>query len=206
MIKYFAVSCIMLVGLLFPNIGSASSHREAPVISADPSADNNDVYAFVSPDKPNTVTLIATYIPFEDPAGGPNFHQFADEVKYTIHIDNVGDAQSHIDFEFRFETQVQNGNTFLYNVGPIASLTDANLNVQQTFTVTRIDDGGATVLGSGLSVAPIHVGPASTPNYKALYDAAVHEVGDGVMVFAGPSDDPFFVDLGARTGPGLHFY
>ena len=168
-----------------------------PLISTDPSADNTDVYAFVSPDKPNTVTLIANYIPFEDPAGGPNFHRFADEVKYTIHIDNVGDAQSHIAYEFTFQTQTLNGNTFLYNVGPIGSPTDANRNVQQTYTVTRVDGNGSTSLGSGLTTAPINVGRASTSNYAPLADAAIHEIGDGIQVFVGPRDDPFFVDLGA---------
>ena len=101
-----------------------------------------------------------------------------------------------ITFHFTFESEVGNSNTFLYNVGGIASTTDANLNVQQTYTVTRVDDAGSTVLGSGLTTAPIHVGPRSISDYSSLADAAVHDLGDDVTVFAGPRDDPFYVDLG----------
>ncbi len=202
----FTLRAFVFTGLLIAIVGlcvsggdltgpaEASSHREAPIISTDPSADNTDVYAFVSPDRPNTVTLIATYIPMEEPAGGPNFHTFSDDVRYAIHIDNVGDAQADISFQFRFETEVLNPNTWLYNVGPISSPTDANLNVQQTYTVTRVDDTGQSVMGSGLATAPINVGPVSNPSYDPF--VTVHELDDGVEVFAGPRDDPFFVDLG----------
>src|SRR5206468_918912 len=100
-----------------------SSHREAPEISKDPVADNTDVYAFVSPDRPDTVTLIANYIPLEGPAGGPNFYEFGDDVLYEIHIDNDGDADVDITYQFRFQTDLRNPNTFLYNTGPINSLT-----------------------------------------------------------------------------------
>ena len=81
--------------------GRASSHREAPLISNDPQADNTDVYAFVSPDAPDTVTLIASYIPFEDPAGGPNFYRFGDNVLYEFKIDNNGDGVEDITYQFR---------------------------------------------------------------------------------------------------------
>ncbi len=92
----------------------ASSHREAPLISEDPVADNTDVYAFVSPDNPETVTIVANWIPLEEPAGGPNFYKFGDEVLYEINIDNNGDARDDIVYEFRFQTRIQNPNTFLY--------------------------------------------------------------------------------------------
>src|SRR5437879_5115343 len=114
-----AIAGVALVTSSFvPSLALASSHREAPLISQDPAADNTDTYAFVSPDKPNTVTLIAAYYPIEVPAGGPNFYRFSDDVLYAIHVDNVGDAQDHIVFQFKFKTQVQNPNTFLYNTGP----------------------------------------------------------------------------------------
>ena len=100
-----------------------SSHREAPEISKDPVADNTDVYAFVSPNDPNTVTLIANYIPLEGPAGGPNFYEFGDDVLYQINIDNDGDGRDDIIYQFSFPTTLQNPNTFLYNTGPINSLT-----------------------------------------------------------------------------------
>ncbi len=97
----------------------ASSHREAPLISSDPQADTTDVYAFVSPDDPNTVTLISSWIPFEDPQGGPNFYRFGDNVLYEFKIDNNGDGVEDITYQFRFTSQVRNPNTFLYNTGPI---------------------------------------------------------------------------------------
>lgn len=190
-----ALAGIVLLGLA--QTVSASSHREAPTIATDPSVDNTDVYAFVSPDAPGTVTLIANYIPFEDPAGGPNFFTFSDDARYTIHVDNVGDAQSHIAYRFTFTTQTLNPNTFLYNVGGISTATDPNLSVQQTYTITRIDDTGETVVASGLITAPINVGPASISDYDALAAEAIHTLDDGSKVFAGPRDDPFFVDLGA---------
>src|SRR5579885_652849 len=101
-----------------------SSHREAPQIAMDPVADSTDLYAFVSPDRPDTVTIIANYYPLEEPAGGPNFFNFGDDVLYEILIDNDADGSEEITYQFRFTTQVANPNTFLYNTGPIASLTD----------------------------------------------------------------------------------
>src|SRR2546421_1512336 len=116
-----------------------SSHREAPEISQDPVADSTDVYAFVSPDKPDTVTLIANYIPLQGPAGGPNFYEFGDDVLYEIHVDNDADANVDITFEFRFTTKIEIGGTFLYNVGPIGSLDASTWNRRQFYTLTRLD-------------------------------------------------------------------
>lgn len=125
---------------------SASSHREAPLISADPQADITDVYAFVSPDKPNTATLIMAVNPFEEPAGGPNFHSFGDDVLYEIKVDNDGDAVEDISYQFRFETTVNNPNTFLYNTGPITSLTDPDWSVRQSYSLTQVSGGTSTTL------------------------------------------------------------
>src|SRR6202041_1443003 len=96
-----------------------SSHREAPEISKDPVADSTDVYAFVSPDRPDRVTLIANYVPLQEPAGGPNFYEFGDDVLYAINIDNDHDGDADISYQFRFTSEVTNPNTFLYNTGPI---------------------------------------------------------------------------------------
>ena len=137
-----AVAAAAFVGAAGPPGASASSHREAPLIADDPAADNTDVYAFVSPDKPDTVTIIANYIPFEDPAGGPNYYRFDPTALYELHVDNDGDAKDDVTYQFRFKTSVANGNTFLYNTGPVTSPTDADLNVKQTFSVTRMTDGG----------------------------------------------------------------
>src|ERR1700756_5803671 len=128
-----------------------SSHREAPAISRDPVADNTDVYAFVSPDDPDTVTLIANYIPLEGPAGGPNFFEFGDDVLYQIHIDNDGDAVDDITYQFRFQTKLRDANTFLYNTGRITSLDDPNWNKRQFYSVTKVKDGDKMVLSEGLA-------------------------------------------------------
>jgi hypothetical protein len=182
-------------GVLGPADAGASSHREAPLIADDPTADNTDVYAFVSPDAPDTVTLIANYIPFEDPAGGPNYYKFDPSVLYELHVDSDGDARDDVTYQFRFKTQVANGNTFLYNTGPVTSGTDPDLNVKQTYTVTRVTRGGRSVLGSDLVVPPANIGPRSNPTYDPY--AGVADLGGGRKVFAGPRDDPFFVDLGS---------
>ncbi len=141
-----------------------SSHREAPEISKDPVADSTDVYAFVSPDKPGTVTLIANYIPLEAPAGGPNFFEFGDDVLYTINIDNDGDGAADIIYRFRFTTTMANPDTFLYNTGPIASLTDPHWNRRQTYSVTRVDRRhGERLLASAVPCPPATSVPGPRP-------------------------------------------
>ena len=174
-----------------------SSHREAPEISKDPVADSTDVYAFVSPDRPGTITLIANYIPLEGPAGGPNFYSFGDDVLYEIHVDNNGDAEPDVTYQFRFRTALADPDTFLYNTGPITSLGSKNWNRRQTYSVTRVTSGGSFALASGLSCPPCNIGPLSTPNYAGLAGAAVHSLHGGVKVFAGQRAEGFYVDLGA---------
>jgi hypothetical protein len=191
------VLLVAAVALFAIPLGSfASSHREAPMISSDPQADATDVYAYVSRDNPDTVTLIMAVNPFEEPAGGPNFNSFGDDVLYEIKVDNNGDAVEDVSYQFRFKTTVQNPNTFLYNTGPIKSLTDANWNVRQTYTLTRIRGGTTEELGKDLPVPPVNIGPKSTPDYAALSDAAVRNLPGGIKVWAGQADDPFFVELG----------
>jgi Domain of unknown function (DUF4331) len=174
-----------------------SSHREAPAISQDPVADNTDTYAFVSPDDPGTVTIISNYLPLEAPFGGPNFFEFGDDVRYEIHIDNNADGRPDISYEFEFETEVLNPNTFLYNTGPITSIGSSNWNRRQFYTVTRVQDGRRRVLGSRLTCPPCNIGPASTPDYAALASQAVLSVAGGHTVFAGQRLEGFYVDLGA---------
>jgi hypothetical protein len=189
---------LLAMGLAFlPGSSRASSHREAPLISLDPSADNTDIYAFVSPDDPDTVTIIANYIPLEEPAGGPNFATFDDNVRYAINIDNDGDSKDDITYEFRFKTKIRNKNTFLYNVGPITSLDDPDWNMPQTYSVTRIQKGKSKVLGRDLKTPPVNIGPRSTPDYEDLASAAVQTIDGGIKVFAGQRDDTFWVDLGS---------
>src|SRR5436190_21183321 len=125
-----------------------SSHREAPEISKDPVADNADVYAFVSPDNPGTVTLLSNFVPLQDPPGGPNFFEFGDDVMYSIHIDNDGDGRPEISYVFKFQTKIQNKDTFLYNTGPITSLGSATWNKRQYYTVTRVEGSDTTAYGA----------------------------------------------------------
>ena len=167
-----------------------SSHREAPEISKDPVADSTDVYAFVSPDRPDTVTLIANYLPLQGPDGGPNFYEFGDDVLYEIHIDNDGDGRAEITYQFRFQTVNQVAGTFLYNVGPIESLDSKNWNRRQFYTVTRLDrrrgwpgteeaQGQPSLCGQQLSCPPCNIGPLSTPNYLGLVNQSIHRLPGG---------------------------
>ena len=188
-----------------------SSHREAPEISKDPVADNTDVYAFVSPDSPKTVTLIANFIPLQDPPGGPNFFEFGDDVLYSIYIDNDGDGRPEISYVFRFRTTVSDPKTFLYNTGQILSLDSPNWNRRQFYSVARVDGDDTTrhctgsraglritSLGKDLPCPPCNIGPRSTPDYSAsLGQPAVQTLPGGVKVFAGQRREGFFVDLGA---------
>ncbi len=161
----------------------ASSHREAPLISEDPSADNTDTYAFRSPERPDTVTIISNWIPGEDPAAGPNWYTFSPSARYDVYADKNGDGKPDVRWYFRFQ-----------NRAPVAFLR----NTQQAYTVTRVDGTGKPrVVGSGLLTPPNNIGPRSTPNYHALALEGVHDLGDGSKVFAGQRDDGFFGDVGA---------
>ncbi|MGW2641486.1 DUF4331 domain-containing protein [Streptomyces sp. NPDC001348] len=185
---------------LAPGAAFASSHREAPLISGTPQYDNTDVYAFVSPDKPDTTTIIANWIPMEDPAGGPNFFTFADDAQYDLHVDNNGDAQDDLLFRYTFKTHRKNDNTFLYNTGVVDSLNDPDLNVTQSYNIDliRLKHGKQvykTRVASGVPVAPSDVGKASMPDYAKLRSQAIYKTANGGATFAGQADDPFFLDL-----------
>ena len=196
--RILGLSAIFIVALaMMP--GQASSHREAPLLAQDPMADNTDVYAFVSPDAPDTVTLISNFIPFQKPDGGPNFYSFDPNVVYEIHIDNNGDAVEDITYQWRFTTELRNPATFLYNTGTVMSLDDPDLNVRQFYRLTRIDGprrtGTVTELSGRLPVPPPNIGPRSTPNYGAL-GGGIQSLPGNVTVFAGQRDEGFYVDLG----------
>jgi Domain of unknown function (DUF4331) len=192
-----ALVAALAVGVTTLDVGDASSHREAPLIADDPVADATDTYAFVSPEKPDTVTLVGNWVPLEEPAGGPNFAHFGDDVRYDFDIDNNGDNVPDLVYQFTFKTTVGTGDTFLYNTGPIESIDSKNLNVKQTYTVTLVKGGKSSVVVSDVPVAPANIGPRSTPNYDQLAFQAIKALPDGGKVFAGPRDDPFFVDLGS---------
>ena len=164
-----SVAAAAFVGGAGPSGATASSHREAPLIADDPAVDNTDLYAFVSPDKPDTVTIIANFIPFEDPAGGPNYYRFDPTARYEIHVDNDGDARDDVTYRFRFKTTVSNPNTFLYNTGPITFQNDPDLNVKQTYTIEKITRIGSTDrrhTSQVLRVAPREHRPALEPGLQ----------------------------------------
>jgi hypothetical protein len=190
---------VLALALGIPCGALGSSHSEAPGINKDRLADDTDLYAWVAKDAPDAVTFVGNWVPLIEPNSGPNFASFDDDATYYINVDNVGDALEHIRFEFAFTTTRQTGATFLYNVGQVTAVDDPDLNVRQTYTLTRIDVTGGvetrTVLGTGLPVAPWFVGPASFPDYSAVAQQAVRTLPDGYKVFVGPRDDPFFVDL-----------
>ena len=167
---------------LGPGNGTASSHREAPLIAEDPSADLTDVYAFRSPDKPNTVTILANVIPGEDPAAGPNWYTFSPSARYELKIDTDGDVSPNVIYRFSF--QQKTGPLFLGDTA-------------QPFTVTRLAGGKSTVVARG-TTPPNNIGPRSTPKYRSLVTKSILSFDGGrSKAFAGQRDDPFFGDIGA---------
>jgi hypothetical protein len=176
-----AAAAVVGATTLGPGSGTASSHREAPLIAEDPSADLTDLYAFRSPDKPNTVTILANVIPGEDPAAGPNWYTFSPSARYNLKIDTNGDARPNVTYRFQFRTKT--GPFFLADTA-------------QPFTVTRIAGGKSQVVARG-TTPPNNIGPRSTPNYRALAAKGVVNIAGGGKAFAGQRDDPFFGDIGA---------
>lgn len=184
------------------SVAMASSHREAPGIAEDQYADNTDVYLFISPSDPDRVVMIANYVPLLSPASGPNFYRFSDDVLYSIRVDNDGDARPDVAYEFLFDTTVRDDTTFLYNVGQVNSVDDADLNVVQTYSVWRRAlvngrPGRATVIARDIPVAPWDVGQRSFPDYAAVANdvAARGSIDGNRRVFAGPRREAFQVDL-----------
>ena len=194
--------------LLGPGASSASSHRDAPYVSGDPAVDNTDTYAFVSPDDANTVTLVANWAPFSEPAGGPNFFPWATDAAYDINIDNNGDAKPDITYRWTFKDVDKRGTqergkvdgTFLYADGPVTSLDDENLLYRQTYDLSAIVPNGTatpttTVLVKDGKVAPSNVGQATIPDYTSLRQQAVTDTVGGGKSYVGQADDPFYLDL-----------
>src|SRR5437763_5936778 len=179
-----ALALLALVAALLrgpaPSAANASSHREAPLISEDPSADNTALYAFRSPDKQDTLTIVSNFIPGEDPAAGPNYYTFSPTARYDVYIDRNGDGKPDVSYYFRFKRN--NGQFFLGDT-------------VQPYTVTRVEKGKSTVVATA-KTPPDNIGPRSTPNYHSLAQAAVGSLAGGGKVFAGQRDDPFFADVG----------
>jgi hypothetical protein len=196
------LSCALL---LLTVVGFASSHREAPLISTDPLADNTDVYAFKSPDDPNMITIVANYIPFESPEGGPNWYFFGENVRYEIHIKNKATTTGD-DITYRFTfTNVNEDPTTFFNIRL------GKENLKTTYKCEKSTDGGksfTTIISNG-KVPPPNIGPRSIESpvglntvYETLVDNAIMTASSGEMVFCGPRDDPFFVDLAGAFDVG----
>ena len=194
------LAAVLSLGLaastLAPTSGEASSHREAPFTASEPQIDNTDVYAFTSPDDPSKVTLISNWIPFEEPAGGPNFYPFAEKTRYDIRISNDGDASAELIYRWVFKNHYRNADSqFLYNTGQVTSLDDPDLNFYQTYNLKKVRPGRrAQTLVRNAIAAPSDVGAASMPSYEDLRDQAIKSFGAS-KTYAGQSDDPFFLDL-----------
>ncbi|MCB0664184.1 MAG: DUF4331 domain-containing protein [Saprospiraceae bacterium] len=190
---------LLLFVFLLITVVKASSHREAPLIANDPLADNTDVYAFRSPDNPNTITIIANYIPTELPYGGPNYYSFGENIRYEIHVDNdAAKAGDEIVYRFTFNRVNEDPTTFF-------NIRLGMENIKNTYTLERSIDGGQTfqtVITDG-PVPPAYIGPRSIESmvglnttYEALISSAIVSSSSGETVYCGPADDPFFVDLG----------
>jgi hypothetical protein len=202
------VALAMSLFMLAPSSIFASSHREAPITALDHSADVTDWYAFVSYDDPTKVTFILNVDPLLEPANGPNYFPFDPSVLYEMHVDNNQDGLDDVTFQFRFSTEIRQPNLFTGFVGGIAgipqitSLTGSGsegLSLRQTYSVTMIKNGKSTCLNEGktLYAVPSNVGPLTMPDYQSLFNQGIQSLGDGISVWAGTADDPFFIDLGA---------
>jgi hypothetical protein len=199
----------LIVGLA-PTATQAASHREAPLISLDPTADITDFFMFRSYEtgKDDNIVLIMDVIPGEEPSAGPNYYNFDPNVLYTFNVDNDQDGKADdIRFEFQFKTEIRGVvndlGLFLSYVavpGPITALDGAGsegLGLRQTYTVTMVKGGKRTVLANGLFAVPSNVGPRTMPDYVALVEQGTYDLDGGGRVFAGQRDDPFYIDLGA---------
>ena len=199
--KRIALGVALVATAIAVPIGIGSSHREAPGIALDPSADNTDVYAWTAADAPGALTVAANWIPNQNPANGPNFFRFDDRARYYVNFDNTGDGKADIRYRFAFRTTVRNRNSFLYALPGATGYRDRRLNVVQRYSIVRETIRRGRVrertLARGLPVAPPNIGPKTFPNYQAFVNGAIRTLRDGTKVFVGQRDDPFFVDLGA---------
>jgi hypothetical protein len=196
------VAALALATAIVLPMAIGSSHREAPNISLDPSADNTDVYAWTADDAPGAITIASNWIPGQVPANGPNFFRFDDRARYYNKIDNNGDGVEDIAYRFTFDTEVRNPNSFLYAGPGTQNFADPGLNVVQTYDLVREDYRKGEVVkttkvANNLPVAPPNIGPKTFPNYGNFVSEATRTLKDGTKLFVGTRDDPFFVDLGA---------
>ena len=193
----------LVAGSLVVSGSIGSSHREAPRIMLDPAADNTDVYAFTAKDAPGSLTVVANWVPLEEPAGGPYFGKLDPRARYYVKVDNTGDGLEDVAYRWRFSNRFRNPDSFLYAAPQVTSVDDPDINFVQTYDLYRetYDRKGALKhsrrIADDVPVAPDNVGPKTIPDYEAVSNGAIAPVRGGGKTFVGPVDDPFFVDLGA---------
>jgi len=196
-----ATAAALAAGSLAVGLAPGSSHREAPKILADPTADNTDVYAFTAPDAPGSLTVVANWIPLEEPAGGPYFGKLDPEARYYVKVDNTGDGRPDVAYRWDFDQRFRNPDSFLDAAPTVDSIDDPDLNFVQTYDLYRETYRGKRVrarkIASDVPVAPGNAGPKTYPDYDKVAAGAISGVAGGGRTFVGPADDPFFVDLGA---------
>jgi len=195
-----AVLASLAAAAVVVTAGSGSSHREAPLTSTDPTADDTDVFAFTAKDAPGSLTVVANWVPFEDPAGGPNFYRFDDRARYYINIDNTGDGDYDVRYRFDFRTKFNKKN-YLHSLTPVTSLNSPRLFQKESYKVIRETYNrrgkrtSARTLGRKFRVAPSNVGRKTMPDYEGLANQAIKSLPGGGKVFAGQRDDAFFITL-----------
>jgi len=201
--RWLLAAAVAAAAAIAVPVAISSSHREAPSISLDPTADNTDVYAWTAPGAEDAITIASNWIPGQVPANGPNFFRFDDRARYYNNIDNNGDGVADIKYRFTFDTDVRNPNSFLYAGPGTQDFADPGLNVVQTYDLVREQYNrkgkltGKRRLGNDLPVAPPNIGPKTFPNYGNFVSQATKTLKNGTKLFVGTRDEPFFVDLGA---------
>jgi Domain of unknown function (DUF4331) len=191
---------VLTAGALAATGTFGSSHREAPDVLKDPTADNTDVYAFTAPDAPGSLTIVANWIPFEEPAGGPYFGKLDPEARYSVKLDNTGDGREDVVYRWQFKQRFRRPDSFLYAAPTVDSVDDPDLNFVQSYDLYKEtwDAGrrtGSERIAADVPVAPDNVGPKTIPNYDKVAAGAVRALKGGGKAFVGPVDDPFFLDL-----------
>jgi hypothetical protein len=192
----------LAAGALAVSSGSGSSHREAPDILGAPQVDNTDLYAWTTPDAPGSLTVVANWIPFEDPSGGPYFGKLDPKARYYVKIDNTGDGREDVAYRWQFKQRFRNPNSFLYAAPTVDSVDDPDINFVQTYDLYRETyrngrQTGERRIARDVPVAPDNVGPKTIPDYAKVSAGAVRSLGNGGKTFVGPADDAFFIDLAA---------
>jgi hypothetical protein len=197
-----AITAALAAAALVASAVFSSSHREAPGILTDPTADNTDVYAFTAKDAPGSLTVVSNWIPLEEPAGGPYFGKLDPKARYYVKIDNTGDGREDVAYRWKFRSKFRNPNSFLYAAPTVTSANDPDVNFVQTYDLYREtykngDRKSTKQIANDVVVAPDNVGPKTIPNYDPVMASAVAPVKGGGKTFVGPADDAFFADLGA---------